>query len=113
MGGVYQNLSKKSFWFNLNTANYEQSLAWDRLRTLDDPLCPQAPTTNREGGIAEAILFVRFGEVAAAAKSAGCKHKIVQTLPVGHIFRIIPDLTQGMVAHTGDDMLFGKARFSV
>jgi hypothetical protein len=54
---------------------------------LYDTLRPEAAATGREL-IAKTIFFIRFRQIAAAAKRARGKSKTLYLLPVGHIFFI-------------------------
>jgi hypothetical protein len=60
------------------------------LWTLDNPLRPQTPPTNRENVIPKTIFFVGFRKVTAAAKRAGRENKIMQTLTIRKIGRVEP-----------------------
>ena len=83
------------------------------LRTLDNALCPKASAADRKGCIADTVFFIGFRKVTATAETARCKDEIVQSFPIGYVFRSQPKVGEGTLGHVPKDVLFRDARFAM
>ena len=72
-------------------------------RAANQPLRPQTRAADR-AVIADAVLQVGDGDIAAAAESAGGESKALHTLPVRNIARIVPQFQQAAFPHVADDV---------